>query len=264
MAVYLKSPTELMLMREAGRIVARALEEIRYAIKPGVSTWELDQIAVRVFQLHGAKPAFLGYPPGSEHPFPATINACLNYEVVHGIPSKDRIIKEGDLVGIDTACHYKGYVGDAAFTVAVGEVPPEVRRLVEVTEQALYVGIAASQEGRQTMEVCKAIQNFVESKGYGVVQNYTGHGVGRKMHEEPSMPNWWPPPKQARKDRRWKNYTLKRGMTYALEPMVTMGDPATEELSDHWTVVTKDRSLSAHFEHTIAIVDTEPLILTLP
>ena len=192
MGIHLKNPEELIVMREAGRIVARALAEMREAIKPGVSTWDIDQIAVKVFEQYHVKPAFLGYPPGSKHPFPATITACINEELVHGIPSKNRILQEGDIVSIDTGCHFQGYVGDAAFTAGVGKIAPEIQHLLDVTEQSLYVGIEASQEGRQTSDVSKAIQEFVEGHGYSVVREYTGHGVGKKMHEDPSVPNWWP------------------------------------------------------------------------
>jgi methionyl aminopeptidase len=262
MAIYLKSSDELAAMREAGKVTARALAEMRAAIKPGVSTWELDQIAVKVFEQHGARAAFLGYPAGSPHPFPATITASINEELVHGIPSKDRILHEGDIISIDTACHLNGFVGDAAFTAGVGQISPEAQHLLEVTEQSLYVGINASRAGSFTSDVSRAIQGFVEGQGYGVVQEYTGHGVGRAMHEDPSVPNWWPDKKTRRRMRRpWRAAPLKNGMTYALEPMVSIGDPATRELADHWTVVTP--GLSAHFEHTIAVMDDEPIILTL-
>jgi len=265
MAVYLKSPHELLLMREAGRIVALALAEMKAAIKPGISTYDLDQIAVKVFKQFNVKPAFLGYPPGSEYPFPATITACINEELVHGIPSKDRILQEGDVVTLDTACHYKGYVGDAAVSAGVGQISPAAQHLLEVTEQALYVGIAASQEGKMVSDVGMAVQRYVEEQGYNVIREYTGHGVGLKMHEEPSVPNWWPLTKQEKRaNRQLKDHKLRRGMTYALEPMVTTGTVKTLELDDHWTVIMQDGALCAQFEHTIAIVDNEPLILTLP
>jgi methionyl aminopeptidase len=254
-----------LLMREAGRVVARALAEMRHAIKPGISTWELDQIAVKVFEQHGARPAFLGYPPDGQHPFPASITACINTELVHGIPSKKRILQEGDIVSLDTACHYKGFVGDAAFTAAVGSIPAEVQRLLDVTEQSLYVGIKASKAGSLTSDISSAIQDYVEANGFNVIREYVGHGVGVKMHEEPSVPNWWPTRRERRRmDIRWKPSKIRTGMTFALEPMVTMGSPENETLDDHWTVVMSDGAMSAHFEHTIAVVDQEPLILTLP
>lgn len=263
--IYLKSPVEIKKMRDAGRIVARTLGEIRNAIKPGVSTWDLDQIAIKVLVQHGAKPAFLGYPPGSKHPFPATITACINNELVHGIPNKNRVLQEGDLITVDTGCHYDGYVGDAAFTMGVGQISEIAQRLLEVTEQALYVGIKASIVGRETRDVAQAIQRFVESQGFNVIRGYTGHGVGRKMHEDPEVPNWWPDRHLERRlRRRFVSVPLKSGMTYALEPMVSVGSHETVELDDHWTVMMKDGSLCAQFEHTIAVVDQEPLILTMP
>jgi methionyl aminopeptidase len=265
MMIRVKTPAQIMAMREAGRITAIVLEEIRAAIQPGVSTYDLDQIAAKRFKQFGARPAFLGYPPNGEHPFPGNITACINNELVHGIPSKDRIIQEGDLVSIDTACHYMGFVGDAAFTVAVGPVSPPIQKLLAVTEQALKVGIAAAQVGNETKDIAKAIQTYVESQGMNVAREYTGHGVGELMHEEPAVPNWWPGPKeQKRKDRRFQSQPLKQGMTLALEPMVTMGNHETLELDDHWTVIMKDGALCAHCEHTIALVGKEPLILTLP
>jgi len=255
-------------MREAGRIVARAHEAMREAVKPGVSTWELDQIAAKIFDQHGARPAFLGYPPGSKYPFPATITASVNTELVHGIPSKARILEAGDIISLDTGCHYQGFVGDAAFTWAVGTISEDAQKLLEVTEESLYVGIRAAKLGNELKDISTAIQTYVESNKFGVVREYTGHGVGAKMHEDPSVPNWWPSAKQMRILRRrrmgFRSAPLKAGMTIALEPMVTMGSPETKELDDHWTVVMKDGALSAHFEHTIAIVDNEPLILTLP
>lgn len=264
MAIYLKNAVELKHMREAGRLVAIILEEMKAAIKPGISTWDLDQMAFKFFEKHKARPAFLGYPPRGKHPFPATITACINEELVHGIPSKKRILKEGDIVSIDTACHYQGFVGDAAFTVGVGQIAVEVQHLIDVTDQALIVGIEASKEGKQTSDVAKAIQDFVESQGYNVIRDYTGHGVGRAMHEEPTIPNWWPEKSLRRRlKKEWRSVPLKRGLTYAIEPMVTMGSPETEELSDHWTVVMKDGSFCSHCEHTIAIIDDEPVVLTL-
>lgn len=265
MSIYLKNTAELKAMREAGRLVAIILEEMKAAIKPGISTWDLDQMAYRFFEKHHARPAFLGYPPRGQYPFPATITACINEELVHGIPSKQRILQEGDIVSIDTACHYKGFVGDAAFTVGVGKIPAAVQRLIDVTDQALVVAIQASQVGKQTSDVAKATQEFVEGQGYHVIRDYTGHGVGRAMHEEPTIPNWWPEKSiRRRMKKEWRSVPLKPGLTYAIEPMVTMGDPETEELSDHWTVVMKDGQFCSHCEHTIAIMDNEPLILTLP
>ncbi len=264
MAVQTKTPKDLITMREAGRIVAHALDAMREAIRPGVSTWELDQIAARVFQQHNARPAFLGYPPGSKHPFPATITACINEELVHGIPSKDRILQEGDIISLDTGCHYKGFVGDAAFTAGVGRIAPEAQRLIDVTESALHAGIAAAQAGATTRHISQAVQQHVEAHGFSVIREYTGHGVGREMHEEPTIFNWWPHKMTRPLRRQFKEVPLNPGTTLALEPMVSIGSPITQELDDHWTVAMQDGSLSAHCEHTIAVVGDEPLILTLP
>jgi methionyl aminopeptidase len=260
MPIHYKSPDEIAIMREAGRIVARAHEAMREALRPGISTIELDKIAETVIRDHGAIPSFLNYPKRNAPNFPATINACLNNELVHGIPSPHRVLKEGDIIGLDTACHYQGYVGDAAFTYPVGEISPAIQRLIEVTERALYVGIEASVMPHAIRDVSLAIQRFVESRGYSVAREYTGHGVGKNMHEEPEVPNWWP--RRAQKQG-WHNHRLQPGMTYALEPMVIAGRNDLMELTDGWTVVTKDGSLCAHFEHTIAITDDKPIILTL-
>jgi methionyl aminopeptidase len=261
MSVKLKSEQELAIMREAGRIVAKAHAAMQAALKPGISTYELDQIAETVIRDHGATPAFLNYPKPDAPAFPATITASINEELVHGIPSKDRILQDGDIISLDTGCHYQGFVGDAAFTHAVGEVRPSVQRLLNVTEQALYVGIEASVVGAETKDVAQAIQKYVEGQGYTVARQYTGHGVGRDMHEEPAIPNWWD---RHVAEQIYTSYPLQPGMVYAIEPMVMLGRVDTEELDDFWTVVTQDRSLCAHFEHTIAITDGQPRILTLP
>ncbi|MEO0562093.1 MAG: type I methionyl aminopeptidase [Chloroflexota bacterium] len=258
--IHLKSADELSVMREAGRIVARAHAAMREALRPGITTGELDAIAEAVIRDHNATPAFLNYPKADGPPFPGSITASINAELVHGIPSFDRVLEDGDIISLDTGCHYEGFVGDAAVTLPVGDVSPAVRRLLTVTERALHVGIKASVLGKETKHVANAIQKYVEGQGYAVAKGYTGHGVGRNMHEEPAMPNWWG--RQA--NDLYGSYPLEVGMVYAIEPMVMTGDEATEELGDQWTVVTKDRSLCAHFEHTIAITDGEPMILTLP
>jgi len=259
--VHIKSPEELMLMREAGRIVARVHMAVREAVKPGVTTMELSRIADEVLRRHNTTSPFMNYPDKSrKHPFPASITVSVNNELVHGIPGPRRL-EEGDIVSIDCGAYYKGFVGDAAFTMGVGKISADAQRLIDITEQALKVGIAASRVGCETRDVSRTIQQFIESHGYSVVREYTGHGVGRQMHEEPQVPNWWP----ARQRRnQWASYPLKPGMTFALEPMVNAGGPETKELNDYWTVVTADGSLCAHSEHTIAITDGEPLILTLP
>ncbi len=260
MTLHLKTPDEIAIMREAGRIVARTHAAMREAVRPGVTTAELDRIAETVIRDHKAEPVFLGYPKQDGPDFPATITACINNELVHGIPRK-RTLKEGDIISLDTGCTYEGFVGDAAFSMGVGEIPPAVQRLLDVTEQSLYVGIKASVLPNEVKDVSKAIQTFVEKNGYSVAREYTGHGVGRSMHEEPQVPNWWP---SKARQRGWTNYPLQVGMTYALEPMVMAGRSETRELADKWTVVTRDKSLCAHFEHTIAVTEGEPLILTLP
>jgi methionyl aminopeptidase len=262
MAIYYKTNEEITIMREAGRIVAKVHEALRQAVCPGISTWELDQIAFDIIKSHNAEPSFLGYPPGSPHPFPATINASINEELVHGIPRKDRKLKEGDIISLDVGATYKGFVGDAAFTVGVGKISEAAAHLLKVTEESLYQGIKQAVIGNETADVSRAVQTFVEKHGYSVVREYTGHGVGRNMHEEPQVPNWWPDRRQ--RLRGWRPVPLKKGMTFALEPMVNIGGPATRVLDDHWTVVTADGSLCAHFEHTIAVTDGEPMILTLP
>jgi methionyl aminopeptidase len=259
MAIHLKGGDELKLMREAGRIVARCHEAMREAVRPGINTLELNQIAERVLAQHDARAAFLGYPYGSENPFPAAITASINDEIVHGIPSADRILREGDLLSLDIGVIYKGYIGDAAFSIGVGEISTEVAHLLEVTEASLYEGIRASVSGNSIRDVALAVQTFVEAKGYNVVRDYSGHGVGRKLHEDPSVPNWWP----RRRQRAWKPIPLKAGMTYAIEPMVCAGSAETRERDDHWTVVTADGSLCAHFEHTIAVQEDEPWVLTV-
>lgn len=263
MPVQPKTPEELLIMREAGRITALALQAVREAIRPGVNTLELDAIAEDVIRKHNAIPAFLGYPPGSKNPFPATITASINTELVHGIPREDRVLREGDIVSIDCGAVYQGYVGDSAFTAPVGEISEQAQRLLEVTEQALYKGIDAARAGKQTSDVSRTIQKFVEGHGFNVAREYTGHGVGRSMHEDPQVPNWWPASRK--RSRHFRSETLVPGITFALEPMVMVGNPATRTLDDAWTVVIRDGSLSAHFEHTIAITpEGPPLILTLP
>jgi methionyl aminopeptidase len=257
--IQYKKPEELIIMREAGRIVARAHAAMREAIRPGVTTAHLNKIAEDVLRKSGATPTFLGYAPGGKPPFPAAITVSINEELVHGIPGP-RVLKEGDIVSVDCGATYKGFVGDAAFTAGVGQISPAAKRLIEVAEQALMVGIKASVVGKETKDVSLAIQDFVEGQGYSVIREYTGHGVGRAMHE-PQVPNWWP---RREKHKRWRSYPLKPGMVYALEPMIAVGKPDTRELADRWTVVMADGELCVHCEHTIAITDGVPLILTLP
>lgn len=257
--IHYKNTDELAIMQEAGRINAQALQAMKAAIEPGISTAELDSIAASVLRAHNAIPAFLNYPPDGPHPFPATITASINNELVHGIPSPDRVLQAGDIISLDCGTIFEGFVGDSAITVAVGEISPAVQRLVEITEQAFWAGAALCKPGYETSDVSRAVQKFIESSGYDVVREYTGHGVGHTMHEPPQVPNWWP--RRARR-RGWQSVPLKPGLTFALEPMVVAGRAEMKTLDDHWTVVTKDGSLCSHYEHTIAITEDEPLILT--
>lgn len=243
-------------MREAGRIVAKVLDEIRRHTRPGLSTGEANDIADEVLKRHDATPVFKGYPNQREGypPFPATITACVNEQLVHGIPSYKKVLQDGDIFSVDCGAYYKGWVGDAATTIPVGNISVEAKRLLEITEQSLYIGIAQGRLGNRTEDISAAVQDYVEQHGYNVVREYTGHGVGRSMHESPQVPNF---------GQRGKGMRLKKGMTIALEPMVNVGTWKTKLLDDHWTVTTADGKLSAHFEHSFAVTDGEPFILTL-
>ncbi len=247
--IVIKSKSELALMRQAGRIVARTLAELKQYVRPGVTTYELDQLAQRIITRHGAVPTFKGY-----RGFPASICTSINHEVVHGIPSKKRVLNEGDIISIDVGATLDGWIGDAAITLPVGRITERAQRLLETTEGALWSAIAQCRAGNYLENVSGAIQDYAESRGYSVVREYVGHGVGRQMHEDPQIPNF-------RQGKRGPQ--LKPGMTLALEPMVNEGVAETRVLRDKWTVVTKDGKLSAHFEHTVAITDGEPDILTL-
>ncbi len=249
--IILKSPAEIAIMRQAGRINALALEAVRQAIRPGVTTEELDAIAEEVIRKHGGRPAFKGYP--GPYPYPATITVSINEELVHGIPGP-RKIKAGDIVSVDCGTIYKGFIADSAFTVGVGEISPLARRLIRVTEEALYRGIEQLRPGNRVGDVSAAIQRHVEVHGFHVTREYTGHGVGRSMHEFPMIPNYGTPGRGA---------LIREGMTVALEPMVLVGTPKTKVKADKWTVVSADGSLTAHFEHTIAVTAHGPLILTV-
>jgi methionyl aminopeptidase len=254
MPVHIKTPAQIALMRDAGRITAMALQAMREAIAPGVSTAELDRIAADVIAENGAEPTFLHYTPGPMPPYPAVITACINEELVHGIPRKDRILREGDIVSLDCGATYKGFVGDAAFSAGVGKVNALAEKLMAVTEEALYRAIDAARVGHHLSDISYAVQSFVEDNGFNVVREYGGHGVGHQMHEAPhAILNWGPP---------GRGPILRPGMTIALEPMVIVGDPEVRTLEDQWTVVTCDGSLCAHFEHTIAITEDGPEILT--
>lgn len=250
-AVVIKSPQEIEIMRKAGRINALALDTVKDMIRPGITTAELDRAASEVIQKHGAKPAFKGYP--GPYPFPATITVSINEELVHGIPGK-RKLNEGDIVSIDCGTILDGYVADSAFTVGVGKISPAAQRLLEVTEEALYLGISKMVAGNRVGDVSAEIQKHVDLHGYHVPREYTGHGVGREMHEGPNVPNYGV---------KGRGLLLKRGVTIALEPMVLVGTHQTRVLDDDWTVVSADGSLTAHFEHSVAVMDGEPLLLTV-
>lgn len=252
MPIVIKTGSDIQVMREAAIINVAALRAVADAIRPGVTTRELDRIAHDLITRHGGIPAFLGYPPGSRHPFPATLTTSINEELVHGIPG-ERVLQEGDIISIDCGTVYKGFVADSAFTQGVGTVSAVAAKLLEVTEQSLYVGIEKSVPGNRLGDISYAIQRFVEGYGFNVVREYGGHGVGRAMHEDPHIPNWGKP---------GRGPVLHAGMTFALEPMVMVGSPATQVLSDHWTVITADRKLCAHFEHTVAVTENGPEILT--
>ena len=253
MVIEIKSEQEIALMRQAGKIVAEVLRILTERIKPGMKTKEMDIIAERELRKMGAESSFKGY-----RGYPATICVSVNDEIVHGIPG-DRVLKEGDIVSLDFGAIYQGYHGDAAVTVPVGEISPEARRLIDTTRDTLKVGIAAARAGTRLGDVSAAIQNYAESKGYSLVREYTGHGIGRKMHEDPQIPNTTRPPYGLQPG---TGPVLKKGMTMALEPMLNAGGWQTHVADDQWTVLTADGSLSAHFEHTIAVDDKEPEVLT--
>lgn len=236
-------------MREAGRVVAETLALLRERARPGVSTAELDAVAFESARKHGATPSFLGY-----RGYPASVCASINDEIVHGIPKSDRVLAEGDIVSLDFGAVLGGYHGDSAITIGVGKISPEAERLLVVTEEALHKGIARALTGGHLTDISAAIQEHAEAAGFGVVRKYVGHGIGRSMHEKPEVPNFGPAGRGPR---------LRPGMVLAIEPMVNIGSYDTIELADGWTVTTADGSLSAHFEHTVAITTVGPEILTL-
>lgn len=239
-------------MREAGRVNAQALAAVRNLVHPGVTTAELDAAAEEVIRKHGGAPVFKGYP--GPYPYPATITVSVNEELVHGIPGK-RKLKQGDIVSIDCGTLLDGFVGDSAFTMGVGEITTEAQRLLDVTEKALFTGIEVMRNGNRVGDVSHAIQEYVEAQGLFLTREYTGHGVGREMHEGPQVPNY---------GSSGRGMQLRPGLAIALEPMVLIGTARTRVLADKWTVVSADNSLTAHFEHTVAVTEGDPLILTLP
>lgn len=251
MAIIVKSRDEISIMRESGRILAGILELLVDRLRPGLVEKELDDIARREFKKRGVTPTFLGY---ASPPYPATVCVSINDEIVHGIPG-GREIMDGDVVSIDIGCTHKGFVADMAVTVGVGNVTPEAQKLVEVTREALFRGIGVARGGSRIGDIGFAIQSYVEGEGLSVVREYVGHGVGRAMHEDPQIPNYGNP---------GTGTVLRPGMVIAIEPMVNVGGWRTKKDADNWTVRTLDGSLSAHFEHTLAITEGEAEVLTLP
>lgn len=249
MSVSIKTAREIGLMKEAGRLLEQVHDELAKAIKPGISTWEIDHLGEELIRSFGCTPNFLHY-----NGYPASICVSVNDEVVHGIPSKERILQEGDIVSLDAGLIYKGYHSDAARTHAVGEISQEAKKLIEVTRQSFFEGIKYAKAGHHLHEISAAIGAYAESFGYGVVRDLVGHGIGTALHEDPQIPNF------AQKRR---GIRLVPGMTLAIEPMINIGRPDVCWLDDDWTVVTEDESLSAHYENTILITDGEPEILTL-
>ncbi len=250
MKIYLKTPDEIASLRKANLAVAAVLDACEAACKPGVSTWDLNEIADRMLKEMGAKSAFLGY-----HGYPAVLCTSVNEVVVHGIPRKDVVLKSGDIVGIDFGCFIEGFCGDSARTIMIGKVDAETKKLVEATQKSLELAIAQCQSGNRLQDIGWAVQGYVEPLGYSVVRTFVGHGIGKSMHEDPPVPNYGSPGRGLR---------LKPGLVVAIEPMVNAGQPEVEVLSDRWTAVTKDRSLSAHFEHSVAITENGPIVLSRP
>jgi methionyl aminopeptidase len=246
--IELKSAREIGLMRAGGHILADVMERLRASVKPGLSTLEIDEDVEAFIRGRGALPAFKGY-----RGFPATVCISINEEVVHGIPSAHRRIEEGDIVGLDLGCIVEGYYADCAFTLAIGDVPPKVQQLLDVTRESLDVAIEECRAGRRLSDVSHAVQAHVEHHGFSVVRAFVGHGIGRALHEDPQIPNFGDP---------GRGPQLRPGMVLAIEPMVTMGSWEVKVLDDGWTAVTRDGSLAAHFEHTIAVTENGPEVLT--
>ncbi len=247
--VTIKSHREIELMRKAGKLLAQTHEELAKAIKPGMSTWQIDKLGEEIIRSFGCIPSFLNY-----NGFPASICVSLNDEVVHGIPRKDCIVQEGDIISLDAGLIYEGYHSDAARTVGVGEISEEARKLIEVTKQSFFEGIKFAKAGNHLHDISNAIGDYCESFGYGVVRDLVGHGIGKNLHEDPQIPNF---------RQRRRGIKLQAGMTLAIEPMINAGTYEVCWLDDDWTVVTEDGSLSAHYENTILITDGEPEILTI-
>jgi methionyl aminopeptidase len=246
--IEVKSPREIALMRTAGQVLADLMDHLRAGVKPGMSTQEVDEDVAAFIEARGAKPAFKGY-----RGFPATVCISINDEIVHGIPSAHRRIKEGDVVSLDLGCIVEGYYADCAFTLALGDVPPRVQALLDVTRESLDHAIRECHPGRRLSDVSHAVQRHVEAHGFSIVRAFVGHGIGRRLHEDPQIPNFGEP---------GRGPHLRPGMVLAVEPMVTMGSWEVRILDDGWTAVTRDGSLAAHFEHTIAVTEDGPEVLT--
>ncbi|MHC5539331.1 type I methionyl aminopeptidase [Singulisphaera rosea] len=255
--IKLKSPREIGLMREAGRVVAKALDRVRSLAVPGVTTADLDEAVAAIFLEHGATPLFKGYPSSvkGKSPFPAVICASVNEQVVHGIPNR-RPLREGDVVSIDTGCKVNGWCGDAAVTLPIGAIRPEVQKLLDVTSETLNLAIRAMERCSLWSEVASLMERYVKSQGMYVVEKFVGHGIGQAMHEEPQVPNF------VSKALRKNDIRLEPGIVLAIEPMVSLGTKDVRTLDDGWTVETKDRGVSAHFEHTVAMTPDGPRVLT--
>ena len=247
--VSIKSQSEIALMREAGKILAKVHEELKDAIRPGMSTLDIDRLGEKIIRGYGCIPSFLNY-----NGYPASICVSVNDEVVHGIPHKDHILCEGDLVSLDAGVIYKGYHADAARTYGVGKISDEAAKLIEVTKQSFFEGIKMAKDGNHLHDISNAIADYCESFGYGVVRDLVGHGIGKNLHEDPQIPNF---------HQRRRGIKLQKGMTLAIEPMVNAGTYEVAWLDDDWTVVSDDGSLSAHYENTVLITDGEPEILTI-
>lgn len=249
--IYLKTKDEIAMMREAGKIVAAVFRAVEKALKPGMSTWDVDNIARKVIEGAGAIPSFLNY---GDPPFPGCVCASVNDVVVHGIPSRSVILKEGDILSVDVGAKLKGWHGDACRTYAIGKISPEVQKLVDVTKESFYRGLAFARPGCRLGDLQSAIQEYAESHGYGVVRELTGHGIGRDLHEAPDIPNY---------GRAGHGLRLQEGMVIAVEPMITMGSPAIYVADDEWAIMTLDGQPAAHYENTIAITADGPVLLTV-
>ncbi|HXG30178.1 MAG TPA: type I methionyl aminopeptidase [Thermodesulfobacteriota bacterium] len=250
--IFLKSEEEIERIKAASQVVVEVLERLKEEAKPGVSTWDLDRIAEEATLKRGAIPAFKGY-----RDYPASVCFAINHEVVHGIPSKKKVLREGDILSLDFGVCLNGFYGDAAITIPVGKVSPLAERLINVTRNSLYKGIERARPSNRLFDISHAIQSYVEEEGFSIVRTFVGHGIGRNLHEDPQVPNFVP------ENGNWgKGIRLKPGMVIAIEPMVNVGRPDVRILSDGWTAVTVDGNLSAHFEHTVAITENGPVILT--